>query len=259
MERAMKIRKKIAKLCLLLLAAGICLLAAAGIVLGVEGYALYKNGVEESPVAEKLREAQEDEDFVPFEKLPAIYVEAVTAAEDQRFWAHRGIDLISIGRAALCDLVTLSFQEGGSTITQQLAKNQYFTQEKKIRRKIGEIFMALEIERECSKREIFEWYVNTIYFGSGYYGIRDAARGYFGKEPEELSDGEAVLLAGLPNAPSVYGSNICSSLTGQRTRQVADQMAACGMLSRQEAEKLCADIGDFVTEKREKTEYDGTR
>ena len=76
MERAMKIRKKIAKLCLLLLAAGICLLAAAGIVLGVEGYALYKNGVEESPVAEKLREAQEDEDFVPFEKLPAIYVEA---------------------------------------------------------------------------------------------------------------------------------------------------------------------------------------
>ena len=119
--------------------------------------------------------------------------------------------------------------------------------------------MALEIERECSKREIFEWYVNTIYFGSGYYGIRDAARGYFGKEPEELSDGEAVLLAGLPNAPSVYGSNICSSLTGQRTRQVADQMAACGMLSRQEAEKLCADIGDFVTEKREKTEYDGTR
>ena len=107
--------------------------------------------------------------------------------------------------------------------------------------------MALEIERECSKREIFEWYVNTIYFGSGYYGIRDAARGYFGKEPEELSDGEAVLLAGLPNAPPVYGSNICSSLTGQRTQQVADQMAAC------------ADIGDFVTEKREKTEYDGTR
>ena len=224
-----------------------------------DGYQMYSQALAEVPLEEKVADIRSKDGYTSFGELPETYVDAVLSVEDHRFYGHVGIDPIAITRALVNDIKAGSFVEGGSTITQQLAKNQYFTQEKKIRRKIGEIFMALEIERECSKREIFEWYVNTIYFGSGYYGIRDAARGYFGKEPEELSDGEAVLLAGLPNAPSVYGSNICSSLTGQRTRQVADQMAACGMLSRQEAEKLCADIGDFVTEKREKTEYDGTR
>ena len=165
-------------------------------------------------------------------------MQAVIAAEDQRFWTHGGYDLIAIGRALWNDLRTLSFAEGGSTITQQLAKNQYFTQEKRIERKVAEVFAAVEIEAVFTKEEIFELYVNTIYFGSGYYGIYDAAMGYYGKEPSALSDAEAVMLAGLPNAPSAYSPDVSPELAGQRMRQVLRCMTEQGVLTESEADAL---------------------
>lgn len=121
----------------------------------------------------------------------------------------------------------MSFVEGGSTISQQLMKNEYFTQEKKLERKFAEIFAAWELEREYSKKEIFELYVNTIYFGSGYYGIHDAAEGYFGKEPSELTEYEAIMLAGLPNAPSAYSPDTNPELARQRMKQVLEKMVEC--------------------------------
>lgn len=253
-----RIGKRFVKLLCILLAAGGCLLAAAGIVVGFQGYAMYRSAVGELPIEEGLRQAQSMEDFIPFEELPEIYVDAVTAAEDHRFWTHRGIDLIAIARALFDDLRTRSFAEGGSTITQQLMKNQYFSQEKTLERKAAEIFAALEAEKRCGKREIFEWYVNTIYFGSGYYGIREAARGYFGKEPSQLEDGEALMLAGLPNAPSVYSPDADPELALERMEQVAECMVRRGMLSEERAEELTVemteeltkDLGDFVTEKK---------
>lgn len=248
-----RIAKYLAKLCLLFLTAAFCLMATAGIVLGFKGYTMYRSAVRQEPIEEKLRQVQNSEEFVPFEELPQIYVDAVTAAEDKRFWNHHGIDLLAMARAAFHDLQAMSFVEGGSTITQQLMKNQYFNQDKNIERKIGEIFGALKLEQECSKREIFEWYVNTIYFGSGYYGIGEAARGYFGKEPSQLEDWEALLLAGLPNAPSAYSPDASPRLALQRARQVADCMIKCEMITDKQAETMMKCLGNFVTEKKLET------
>lgn len=98
--------------------------------------------------------------------------------------------------------------------------------------------LALELEADYSKQEIFELYVNTIYFGSGYYGIHDAAQGYYGKEPSELSDYEAVMLAGLPNAPSAYSPDSSPELAKQRMKQVLDRMVDCGKMTEEKADKL---------------------
>ena len=209
-----------------------------GAVFGVKGYLMSREALEQLPVEEMAEEIQADEHFTTIEELPELYVQAVIAAEDQRFWTHGGYDLIAIGRALWNDLRTMSFAEGGSTITQQLAKNQYFTQEKRIERKVAEVFAAVEIEAVLTKEEIFELYVNTIYFGSGYYGIYDAAMGYYGKEPSALSDAEAVMRAGLPNAPSAYSPDVSPELAGQRMRQVLRCMTEQGVLTEGEADAL---------------------
>ena len=124
--------------------------------------------------------------YTKYEELPKDYINAVIAVEDRRFFEHNGIDLISIARAVGTDIATFSLAEGGSTITQQLAKNTYFTQKKEFTRKIAEIFMAFEYEKECTKEEIFELYVNTMYFGDGYYSISDASKGYFDKNVSDM-------------------------------------------------------------------------
>ena len=126
--------------------------------------------------------------------------------------------------------------EGGSTITQQLVKNLLFTQDKKVERKAAEVFAALEMESKYSKEEIFELYANTAYFGSGYYGIYQASIGYFGKEPSALTDYECALLAGIPNAPSVYSPMVNSELAQQRQQYVIRQMVKYGYISESEGE-----------------------
>ena len=132
----------------------------------------------------------------------------------------------------------MSFVEGGSTITQQIAKNEYFTQEKKITRKIAEVFMAFEIEKNYNKDEILEMYINTLYFGNGYYNIKDAAKGYFEKDLDELTDGEWIMLAGIPNAPSVYAPNVNPDLAKQRQKQVIEKMIKYEYLTENEADKI---------------------
>ena len=234
----MKWIRRIGKLVLAVVTAVFCLGILAAAVFGVKGYLMSREALEKEPVAQMAGEIRSMEHFTTFDELPDLYVKAVVAAEDQRFWTHGGYDLIAIGRALWNDLRTLSFAEGGSTITQQLAKNQYFTQEKRLERKFAEIFVAVEMESVCSKQEIFELYVNTIYFGSGYYGIYDAAMGYYNKEPSELTDTECVMLAGLPNAPSAYSPDVSPELAGQRMRQVIRCMTEQGVLSAEDASRL---------------------
>ena len=148
---------------------------------------------------------------------------------------------VSIARALVTDLRTGSFAEGGSTITQQLAKNTLFTQEKHLARKAAEMFAALAIEKQYNKEQIFEMYVNTIYFGSGHYGIGEAAQGYFGKTPLQLTDAEAVMLAGLPNAPSAYSPNSSPDLAVKRMQVVLNRMVGCKKLTREQADALAAE------------------
>lgn len=215
--------------------------AAALSVFAFKGYKTYEEAVKEKPMEQMAEEIMSREDFTEYEELPEIYKSAVISAEDKRFFSHCGVDLISIGRALWNDLKAGAFVEGGSTISQQLMKNQYFTQEKKLERKFAEIFAALELEKKYEKEEIFEMYVSTIYFGSGYYGIAEAAKGYYGKTPEELSDSEAIMLAGLPNAPSAYSLDSSPELAKQRMRQVLDKMLECETISPEEAESVFAE------------------
>ena len=203
-----------------------------------QGWQLYRQAVEERPLAQVLAEARAQENYTRLEQLPDFYLNAVIAVEDRRFYQHDGIDPISICRAMLADLRAGAFVEGGSTITQQLAKNLYFTQEKKLERKIAEVFVAWDLEELCEKDEILELYVNDIYFGAGYYCIHDAAQGYFNKLPGDLTDAECALLAGLPNAPSAYNPKKNPELAAQRQRQVLRCMVNCNMLPPEQAGDL---------------------
>ena len=167
-----------------------------------------------------------------------MYINAVISVEDHRFYQHGGLDIIAIGRAVINDIKAMSFVEGGSTITQQLAKNVYFTQEKKLERKIAEVFMAFDFEKALEKSEILELYLNTSYFGDGYNTVKEASRGYFGKEPKDLTDGECIMLAGIPNAPSVYAPTQNMDLAKQRQKQVALKMVEYGYLTEKQMEDI---------------------
>lgn len=217
------------------------LVLAVGGWFGFQGYKMYQEAVKETPISEKVESIRAMDHFTEYEDLPEIYIDAVISAEDKCFEKHHGVDCLAIGRAVWNDLRTLSFAEGGSTITQQLMKNEYFTQEKKLERKFAEVFAAWEIENQYGKKDIFELYVNTIYFGSGYYGIHDAAEGYFGKKPSELSEYEAVMLAGLPNAPSAYALDANPELAKQRMKRVLTQMVECETLEQDAADQILAE------------------
>lgn len=204
-----------------------------------QGYSLYKEAINEMSIEAKIEEIKGDvSEYIEFEQLPKDYVNAVIAVEDRRFFSHNGVDAISIIRAIITDIRTMKLAEGGSTITQQLAKNVYFTQRKEFTRKIAEVFMAFEFEKECSKEEIFELYVNTIYFGDGYYCIYDASNGYFDKMPNEMNLYECTLLAGIPNAPSVYSPNVNPELSKQRQAQVLNKMLKYEFITEEEANKI---------------------
>jgi len=142
--------------------------------------------------------------WTPIERIPAFLQNALVAVEDSRFYEHGGIDVRGIARALVKDVVKGRLAEGGSTITQQLIKNKYLTAEKTIDRKLKEGMMAVEFEQKYTKKQILEMYFNEIYYGNGAWGIGQAARFYFDKNPEELTDAECALLAGVPKNPGRY-------------------------------------------------------
>lgn len=193
-------------------------------VYAAKGYKMYIEATGAYPVEKKAEEIQNAENFVSYDELPDFYIKAVISVEDRRFEKHGGIDPVAIGRAIIHDIQAKAPVEGGSTITQQLAKNLYYTQEKKLERKFAEVFTAFEFERKFTKEEIFELYVNSIYFGSNYYGIAEAAQGYYGAEVSELTEYECAMLAGIPNAPTAYSLDTSPDLAEQRLVQVLDNM-----------------------------------
>lgn len=193
-------------------------------VYAAKGYKMYIEATGAYPVEKKAEEIQDAENFVSYDELPDFYIKAVISVEDRRFEKHGGIDPVAIGRAIIHDIQAKAPVEGGSTITQQLAKNLYYTQEKKLERKFAEVFTAFEFEKKFTKEEIFELYVNSIYFGSNYYGIAEAAQGYYGAEVSELTEYECAMLAGIPNAPTAYSLDTSPDLAEQRLVQVLDNM-----------------------------------
>lgn len=195
----------------------ILLLLVASAILGF-GYLKYKDAINNLNISEAILDIQSDKNYTNLDNISKDYIDCVVAIEDHRFYTHKGFDILSIIRSTYINIKEKSFIYGASTITQQVARNIYFTQEKSPIRKVAEIFVALDLEKNYSKDEILELYLNIIYFGNGYYGIYEASHGYFDKKPLDLDFYEASYLAGLPNAPSVYSEN--DELAEERRLQV---------------------------------------
>ena len=184
----------------------ILLILAISLFAGL-GYLKYKDATSKLSLSDAVNQIRSGEDYIKLEDISQDYKNAVVAVEDHRFYSHKGIDVISMLRATYVNIKSSSLTYGASTITQQVGRLLYFTQEKSPIRKFAEIFVAFDLEKNYSKDEILELYLNIIYFGNGYTGIHDASYGYFNKSPKDLTFYEATYLAGLPNAPSVYSEN----------------------------------------------------
>ena len=174
--------------------------------------------------------------YVYLDEIPRSLQQAIIAVEDTRFYSHSGFDVTGIARATVVNVEAGEIEEGASTITQQLIKNMFLSSEPSFTRKAEELVLAMNLERHFSKDKIIELYLNTIYFGSNFYGIYDASQGYFGKEPKDLTIGESAMLAGLPNAPSLYSPYVDFMLAKKRQLVVIDAMTRANYLSEREAE-----------------------
>ena len=174
--------------------------------------------------------------YVTLDKMPFLLGQAVVAVEDQRFYTHKGFDLLGIARAVLVNVEAGEIQEGASTITQQTVKNLFLTSEQTFSRKAEELILSMNMEKDFKKDKILEIYLNVIYFGSNFYGIYDAAHGYFGKEPADLTIAECAMLAGLPNAPSLYSPYVDFHLAKKRQLIVIDAMEKMSVITKTEAE-----------------------
>ena len=168
---------------------------------------IHKSVVADVEIESIINEIQSNSNYVQAKDINRTFLNSIFAIEDHRFYEHGAIDLISIARATLINIKNKEILEGGSTITQQLVKNVFLDMNQTFERKINEIFLAFELEKLYSKEEILELYVNVVYYGDGYTGIKAACYGYFNKQPKDLTEDEATLLAGLPQAPSLYALN----------------------------------------------------
>ncbi len=229
----MKIFSKILKIIFIFV---IFIALVTGIIIGAKGYLMYSKAIAHESVASRVERIEKQPNYTKFEELPETYVKAIIAVEDPRFYTHGGVDFRSTLKAAWTDLTNGKILEGGSTITQQLSRIMYFSQEKKFARKVAEILIARDVEKLCSKEKILELYVNRIYFGSGYYNVREAAKGYFNKEPSQMNDYEATMLAGIPNAPSAYSPDVSPKLAEERRQQVIRKMEETGAIHKGDIE-----------------------
>ena len=202
--------------------------------------------------SEKRESASTDE-------IPIILVNAITSIEDKRFFTHRGIDVYRIMGAAINNLRHNSTQ-GGSTLDQQLIKLAYFstnTSDQTLKRKSQEIWLSLQMERQYTKQEILTFYVNKVYMGNGYYGMKTAAKSYFGKELGDLSVAQAALLAGIPQAPTQYDPYANPDAAKERRNTVLNEMYEDKNISKEEYEQAKAtDVSDGLLPLTNKASYE---
>ena len=217
----------------------LAIIVVAGIIY-LNGRKLYKETLDNLSLSDKIAEIKSIDTYVPLKDVSKYYTNAVVAVEDHRFKEHGPVDYIAIIRAIVSNIKAKDFNEGGSTITQQVAKNLYFMNGNYdvVSRKIAEILIAIDLEKEYSKDDILEFYINTIYFGDGYYGVREASNGYYKKEPKELNLSESSMLAGIPNAPSIYAPTVRPDLAKSRQGKVLSSMVEYGYISQKEADEI---------------------
>ena len=217
-----------------------------GLILYIAGDNMYKNALAGQSSAALIAEIQSDPNYVEYEDLPQNYINAVIAVEDHRFREHGAIDLIAIARAIYVNISTFSLREGGSTITQQVAKNIfYITEDNPVVRKSAEILTSFDLEDKYTKNDILELYVNTIYFGDGYYGIEEACQGYLNKDATEMTLADSTMMAGIPNAPSVYAPTVNPDLTRDRQEKVISSMVEYNYISETDANNLIDSLDEY--------------
>ena len=203
-----------------------------------QGHSIYKEVTSKQSIEKKVEKIKEYDNYISISEVPDTYKSATIAIEDHRFYSHGAIDIITTARSLLENLKNKELSNGGSTITQQVARNMYFTQEKSFVRKVAELFVAIELEENYSKDEILEMYLNIIYFGDGYTGLKQASYGYYRKAPSKLSLDEQTMLAGIPNAPSIYSPNVNPELAKKRQQKVLGAMVKYGYISKAEANNI---------------------
>ena len=172
------------------------------------GYDMYKDATTHTRVQDRIERLKSDENYVAIEAISPEFLSQVIDSEDRRFYTHSGINLISTTRAMLKNVKAGSTVEGGSSITQQLAKNMYFSFEKRYERKVAELFVAFDLEKIATKDEILEMYCNIAYFGEGCYGIREATLHYYDIEPMDISIEQAASLVKTLKSPNYYNPNM---------------------------------------------------
>jgi len=199
--------KLLKKLIILGVIALIVIAVLSVIPIGIKGYEMYREATEAIAISDRIDQLKGDESYVTIDQISPYFLEGVIEAEDRRFYEHNGINLISTTRAMLKNIVAGTTLEGGSSITQQLAKNMYFTFEKLYERKVAELLVAFELEKAFTKTEILEYYCNISYFGEGQYGIKEASIHYYGVEPIALTEPQAMSLVRTLKSPNYYNPN----------------------------------------------------
>lgn len=184
----------------------------------------------------------ENREYVKYDDIPARIIEGLVAIEDTQYFEHIGINPDAISRAIIKDIKAGAFVEGASTLTQQLIKMLVLSSEKKLIRKVKEALLAIRLETILTKEEILERYLNNVYFGHGYYGIRTAARGYFNKDLYELSLKEMAILVGLPRAPSFYAPTKNLKISLARANQVISRLNTLGWINKDQYEKAIVEV-----------------
>ncbi|MEJ8543901.1 PBP1A family penicillin-binding protein [Brevibacillus borstelensis] len=184
---------------------------------------------------------QKNSDYIPFSEISPMLIDALLSVEDKRFYEHKGIDMVRIGGAIINDIQKGSLAEGGSTITQQLARRVFLSLEKTFWRKTKEVSIAIALERNYSKDQILEMYLNQIYFGEGVYGVGDAAKIYFNKKPSQLTISDAATLAAIPKAPSTYSPFANPEKAKERRDTILRLMYEDGHITNDEKEKAQAE------------------
>ena len=175
--------------------------------IAITGYDMYQDAIQQTSIPHKIEQLKTDETYVTIEAISPMFLEQVIQSEDRLFYDHIGINLISTARAMLKNISAGSTVEGGSSITQQLAKNMYFSFEKRYERKVAELFVAFDLESLLEKDEILELYCNIAYFGEGCYGIKEATNHYYGVDPIEMTEEQASVLVHTLKSPNSYNPN----------------------------------------------------
>ncbi len=224
----MKVIRKTAAVLLLLV------LAASGVLL-YKGYSLYRETVSKVPIEEAAEVYLEMDGYLSYEEIDEDFVNAVIAVEDKRFFERHGYDWIALIRAVINNFRYKSAVEGGSTISQQIAKNLYYQRRARgIDEKCAEIFIMHDLEDIYTKKELFALYANMNYYGDGYWGLKQAAEGYYGLSANDLSVAKAAMLAGIPNAPGAYQLSTGYDLACSRQKKVLSRMLATGYITTEE-------------------------